>query len=274
MQMTPMAIEREAFRRLPAVLTDLLDEPASELAFHRLPADEQGDVVVDVRGRQWIFEIMSSSRPGVVASAAAQLATRAHRDGLCVLVVPFMTPAGAEAAAARDVNWIDLSGNAQIRDDSLYISAQGKPNHFVVRGRPSSPFAPKSSRIARAMLMEPQRWWRQKELSTATDLDDGNVSRIVRRLLDEELLERSEGSVRPRDPSLMLDAWNDDYRFERHDIILGHVSGSSIELAHDLHDRLVDAGVDHAFTGLPAAWQLDRFARFRLNSVYVAGDPR
>ncbi|HTU79885.1 MAG TPA: hypothetical protein VMF09_14115 [Solirubrobacteraceae bacterium] len=84
-----------------------------------------------------------------------------------MLVVPFMTVAGAKAAAERDLNWLDLSGNAHIRDKDLYVSVQGRPNKFPARGRPSSPLAPKSSRITRTLLLDPERWWRQKELASA-----------------------------------------------------------------------------------------------------------
>jgi hypothetical protein len=191
-----------------------------------------------------------------------------------VLVVPYMTPAGAKAAADRGLNWIDLSGNAHLRDDALYVWVQGRPNQFSARGRPSSAFAAKSSRVARALLLDPERWWVQKELAAHTDLDPGHISRVVRRLDDDQLLERDGSRLRPRDPDLLLDAWADDYRFDRHDILAGHLSGSGIELARDLDQRLLDAGVDHAFTGLPAAWAMEHFARFRLTSVYVAGDPR
>ncbi|HTU79884.1 MAG TPA: type IV toxin-antitoxin system AbiEi family antitoxin [Solirubrobacteraceae bacterium] len=107
-----------------------------------------------------------------------------------------------------------------------------------------------------------------------TDLDAGRVSRVVRRLEDDELLVRDRPLLRPRDRDLLLDAWADEYRFDRHDIIAGHLSGNGIGLARELNHRLRDANIDHAFTGLPAAWALDRFARFRLNSVYVHGDPR
>lgn len=200
--------------------------------------------------------------------------TQEDPDDVAVLVVPFMTPAGAKAAAERDLNWIDLSGNAQISDGELYVSVQGRPNKFVVRGRPASAFAPKSARITKALLRDPERWWRQKELSGHTELDAGRVSRIVRRLHDDALVERNGFLVRPRDPELLLDAWADEYRFTRHDIIGGHISGSGIELARELDHRLYEVGIDHAFTGLPAAWALDRFARFRLNTIYVHGDPR
>lgn len=265
--------QNEAFYRLPSVLADLLAEPEAELALQRETADRSVDASIDARGRRWLVQVKSSSRPGVIASVAEQLAAFDSGEATFVLVVPFMTPAGAKAAAERRLNWLDLSGNAAIRDGDLYISVRGRPNQFAARGRPSSPFAPKSSRIARAMLLEPKRWWRQKELSAQTHLDNGHVSRIVRRLADEHLLEGKDSSVRPRDPSLLLDTWSDEYRFDRHDIVLGHASGTGIELARDLHLRLNDEGIEHAFTGLPAAWLLDPFVGFRLSTVYVHGNP-
>lgn len=269
-----LKIEREAFQRIPEILAELLDRPHPEANVEAPPVDpDRGvDGALEAYGRRWLFEIKGSSRPGIVAGAAQQLAA-AGGDDFLVLVVPYMTKAGAEEAERHELNWIDLSGNAHLREgDHFYISAVGKPNRYTQRGRPSSPFAPKSSRITRAMLIEPQRWWRQKELAEATRLDDGHVSRIVGRLLDEKLVEKRGPELRPLDPWLLLNAWNDEYRFERHDVVLGHVSGTGIEVAQELHRRLRDTR--HALTGLPAAWLHQSFARFRLNSIYVAGDPR
>lgn len=267
-----LEIEREARHRLPGVLADLFDEPSDVFVFR---SEDQGvDMVADRRGRRWLFEVKASSRPGVVAAAAEQLRSARDMEGLAILVVPFMSAAGAKAAAERDLSWVDLSGNAHIRDDDLYIWVQGRPNQFVSPGRPSSAFAPKSSRVARILLLDPHRWWRQKELAERTKLDDGHISRIVRRLDAEELIDRDEGRLRPRDPELLLDAWADNYRFERHDVVIGHLTGSGVDLARQVHGRLAEADIDHAVTGLPAAWLLEPFARFRLTSVYVHGDPR
>jgi DNA-binding Lrp family transcriptional regulator len=265
--------EREALRRLPTILEDLLDEP--DIGPPQQQALDGGlDAIINSNGRLWLIEVKAAASPGVVALAAEQMARLSTRDGIAVLVVPFMTPAGAKAAEERELNWLDLSGNAHIRDKDLYVSIQGRPNQFPTRGRPSSAFAPKSSRVARTLLLDPERWWRQKELSEHTDLDAGRVSRVVRRLEDDELIARDRALLRPRNRDLLLDAWADEYHFGRHDTIAGHISGSGIELARELDHRLREADVDHAFTGLPAAWALDRFARFRLNSVYVHGDPR
>ncbi len=266
--------EREAIHRLPGIIAELLDEPAPAHALVPEDRDQAIDVLIDAGGRRWAIEAKASSSPGTVARAADQLAARSLPDAVAVLVVPYMTPAGAKAAAERHLNWIDLSGNASLRDDELYVWVQGRPNQFSMPGRPSSPYAPKSSRVARALLLDPERWWVQKELAEHTDLDAGRVSRVVRRLDDDQLLARDGSRLRPRDPGMLLDAWSDDYRFDRHDIVTGHLSGSGLELARELHHDLDDSEIDHAFTGLPAAWALDRFARFRLVSVYVSGDPR
>jgi DNA-binding Lrp family transcriptional regulator len=265
-------LERLAREFLPEVLSDLLDEPVV-----LLPAEGTGrgpDIAAAIRGRSWVFEVKGSSRPGTVARAAEQLQQLAAPNDVAILVVPFMSRAGAAAAAERHLNWVDLSGNAHIRTDHLYVSFRGEPNRFPQPGRPSSAFAPKSARVARLLLLDPERWWRQKEIAERTGLDDGHVSRIVRRLDAESLIERDGTLIRPNDPVLMLDAWAADYRFDRHDVVIGHQTGSGLELARQLHDGLSGTGIGHAFTGLPAAWALQPFARFRLASVCVTGDPR
>jgi hypothetical protein len=272
MQAPANQIRREVRRQLPRLLGDLLDEPSLHLTGREGSADKGVDFLAeDAQGRRWAIEVKGSSRPSQLAAVAQQL--ERHPDAIRLLVVPFMSPAGAEAAERVGLNWVDLSGNARIRGDHVYVFVQGQPNKFRSRGRPSSPFAPKSARISRVLLLDASRWWLQKDLAKVTGLDDGHVSRVVRRLSDELLLERREREVRPRDPDLLLDSWAEDYRFDRHDIVSGHVSGNGIEVARRLSTELEDLQLHHAFTGLPAAWALDHFARFRLTTVYVDDDP-
>jgi hypothetical protein len=278
MQEAHLQFELEAQRRLPEILGELLDEPPLRLRpQERLGGVPQADFVsVDQQGRRWIFEVKGSSRPGIVTAAARQLEAFAEAADLAVLVVPYMTRAGSEAAAERDVNWVDLSGNASLRteDRCLYVSVSGHPNRYPSQGRPSSPFAAKSARVTRTMLLDPSVWWRQKDLAEATGLDDGHVSRIVRRLKDELMLASDGPLIRPRDPDLLLDAWRDDYRFDRHRVLAGHVSGAGVELARHVESRLAAGAQRYGFTGLAAAWAIDGFARFRLVTVYVPDDAR
>jgi hypothetical protein len=267
-------IQREAAERLPDLLSELLGAPVSTRGLRR-PRAGADFSLKDETGRQWLFEVKSRSGPLPVKFAASQLrAAAGANDAVLVVVVPYMSPAGARIAEAEEVNWMDLSGNASIRADGLRILVRGAPNAYPAVGRPASPFAPRSARVTRVLLLDPERWWRQKELVAATSLDDSQVSRVVRRLRDEGLLHARDREVRPADAGHLLEAWADAYRFDRHDIVLGHLSGSGVELARRLSERLVAAGVSHAFTGLPAAWAIDHFASFRLVSVYVEHDPR
>jgi hypothetical protein len=274
MQLSGIEIEQEAARLLPNLIEELFDREGEGLRL-QTGGDSAFDLFAEGHGRRWIFEVKSSSSPGLVSAAAEHLhSLPAATDTLTVLVVPFMTPAGEKAAESRRLNWVDLSGNAHIRDDRLYIFVKGRPSKFVSRGRPSSPFAPKSARITRLMLLDPERWWQRKELSTAADLNSGQVSRVVRRLLDEGLVEQQEDYlVRPRHPQALLDAWEDEYRFDRHQVLRCHMSGTGIELSRRLEEGLSEGETGHAFTGLAAAWALRGFARFRLNSVFVREDP-
>ncbi|MDA8024939.1 MAG: type IV toxin-antitoxin system AbiEi family antitoxin [Actinomycetota bacterium] len=271
MQNTGRMLEREVRQRLPRLLAELLDDDRIniESAERNQPIDF---IAFDEHGHRWLIEVKSSGGPGQITSAAQQLRALQDKRAIPLLVVPFMSSAGAQAADREQLNWIDLSGNGRVRTADLYVWVQGRPNELRTKGRPSSPFAPKSARITRTLLLEPKHWWRQRSLVHATGLDDGSVSRVVRRLEDEMLLERRGLELRPRDPAVLLDAWAQDYRFDKHDIVTGHLSGSGIELSSKIAKQLHGLGVHHAFTGRAAAWALDRFAQFRLSTVYIDAD--
>ncbi|HKG40153.1 MAG TPA: hypothetical protein VKB25_14280 [Conexibacter sp.] len=278
-RLTGIRLKREAAQLLPAMLGELLAESPPVLT-HGSGPDRHVDLLADVAGLRWLFEVKGSSRPGTIRHAAEQLHEFASRspvrgETVLVLVVPHMSPAGASTAEAAGVSWMDLSGNASIRASGIRVSVLGRPNAFPAIGRPATPFAPRSARVARMLLLDPERWWRQRDLVGETGLDDSQVSRVVRRLDDERLLTLRRRELRPADPRLLLDAWADDYRFDRHDVVLGHLSGSDgMDVARRLGERLSTSSVRHAFTGLPAAWVIDHFAMFRLATAYVDGDPR
>lgn len=271
-QDSSVSFEREALHRLEALFGDLLDQP--DLTVARASDAGIDAIVTEPRGRRWLVHAKSTASPTQVERVARAAEEARGGDGLPLLVVPFMTAGAARAAAEQGVNWLDLAGNAHIRTPDLYIHVEGRPNPSPKRGRPSTPFAPKRARLTRVMLLDPVRWWRQRDLAEETGLDDGTVSRAVRRLEELELVAREGRTYRPRDPKLLLDAWADEYRLNTHDVVLAHVSGSGMELARALGGQLHGADVEHAFTGLPAAYALDRFARFRLASIYVREDPR
>jgi hypothetical protein len=183
---------------------------------------------------------------------------------------------GRDLCARSGVSWVDLSGNARIVSPGLLIHVEGRPNRFRPRGRPWSAFAAKSSRVARLLLRDPAKPRTQREIARETGLGESFVSKIVRRLEEDALLSRDAGTraVRPRAPDLLLEAWAEEYRFSRHEIIRAHVyARSGDDLARQLSAALARGSLEHAATGLAAAWLLAPFAAFRLASFYVAREP-
>ena len=204
-----------------------------------------------------------------------QRAGEADREIVPLVAVPFMGNIGRERCAEYGVSWLDLSGNAQISAPGLRILVEGKPNQYKRTGRPSTAFAPRSSRIARWLLMHPIKPLTQRELARATGTDEGYTSRVVGKLEDEGLILRNDtGAIRPRDPDLLLDAWLEAYDFNKHHVLRGHVAARSGDaLLPQLCAGLIQASVPHAATGLAAAWTLGHFAGFRTTSVFLGQEP-
>jgi hypothetical protein len=182
---------------------------------------------------------------------------------------------GANRCKEEGVSWIDLSGNAHLSTDSFLIHVEGKSNQFKQKGRPTNPFAPKSSRISRFLLIHPNRRFRQKEIADRAGVGRGWTSKVVRRLEEKRLVRRDEdGRVEVPDPSLLLDAWHEKYDFSKHRILKGTVaSKDSTALTERLAQAFESAGLKHAATGLAAAWLLTQFARFRIATFYLERFP-
>jgi hypothetical protein len=173
------------------------------------------------------------------------------------------------------VSWLDLSGNAHLVAPGLRVNIEGKPNKFKQPGRPRSLFAPKSSRIARCLLVEPDHAMSQRELAKAADLNEGFTSRIVRQLEVEQLVAREpNGAVKVAAFDVLLEAWREVYDFSKHHIVRGHIAArSSDDVLRRLAGGLKQGKAEYAATGLAGAWLLNQFAGFRLVVMYVARIP-
>ncbi|MCB9528425.1 MAG: hypothetical protein H6701_08540 [Myxococcales bacterium] len=190
-----------------------------------------------------------------------------------IISVPYMGPKARAYLRDSGISWMDLSGNADIRGPGLRVLIEGQPNRFATPGRPSTLFSPKATRLSRALLVEPARWWLQNELAAATELSAGYISKIIRRMHDDALITRHpDGRLRPASPDLLLDTWAQAHDFRRNDIRRYHAIGRTGEaILRALTDKLTArADLRWAATGLAAAWQHARHADFRLTTLYVA----
>lgn len=234
------------------------------------------DIMVEVAGFRFIVEFKASSLVASLSAGIEQLERYpAKPDEIRLLVTFFMGKSGMEKCAEKGISWLDLSGNVDVTAPGLRLYVRGEKNKFITPGRKENPFAPKSSRIARHLLFQPGRRWSQRELAEETQLGEGFVSRIVKSLEAEKLIDRdNSGRLFALKPSVMLEAWQQGYDFGKHEIIRGHVAGRSGEdIQVKLSKTLKGLSVEHAATGLGAAWLYSRFAAFRTVSFYLKDMP-
>ena len=164
-----------------------------------------------------------------------------------LMVVPFMARAAQERCAQIQLCWMDLSGNARIVTPTIFYQSIGNPNRFPRLGRPESAFGPRGSRIMRRLLMDPSEAVRQRDLAFSAGLDEGHTSRIVRKLSEAGLVERGEDGIRVVDANVLLDAWQEDYRFDRHHVIRGRIPAPGGDtLVHALAEALSKAEEPYA----------------------------
>lgn len=274
--MASLLLDKQLVREVPSALARLLDVPWREVEVQGGAAGR--DLLVQAAGHSFVVQVLGRVSPGLVVMHA-ELATarvkRLRKKATPLLAVPFMTDAGRRACEGARLSWFDLSGNAHIVAPGLRVIVDGRPNRFRGPGRPASAFAPKSARVVRWLLMHVEQAITQRELARATDMDEGFVSRITSRLAHDRYVVREDGGpLRVKEPTLLLDAWQAEYRFERHTIIRGHVAARSGDaLTRFVADTFVAEGIEHAATGLSAAWQLSQFASFRIATLFIIEPP-
>lgn len=271
-------IENQNLSRLRYVIAQFLEIPEEEMSSQILPHFHGFDTAIRAGGKIFLAEFKSSSARANLLSALlhlAQIKSSLNKEMIPIVVVPFMGNAGISFCEEHGIAWVDLSGNGYIKAPGLMVRVEGRPNRFKKAGRPRNPFAAKSSRIARQLLIEPKRFITQSELSKKTGLSEALTSLIVRRLEHDELISRNErGAVRPQDPNHLLDAWHETCDFKKHHIIKGHVAARSGDaLLNRIADCLTENAVDSVTTGLGAAWLYCRFANFRLATFYLRYPP-
>lgn len=270
--------EKQALDRIARRICNLLEVNKHDRVLSEFSNNSGRETTLEIGNHRFVIQWKGTARSAAILLAIESLRKKIgdrHGSAIPIVAVPYMGEAGSKRLEEAKMSWLDLCGNARIVAPGLRIEVTGKPNLFKRKGRPSSAFAPRSSRISRWLLLHPTKSFTQRKLAEATGIDEGFTSRIVRKLEDDRLLVREEnGAVKPRDPATLLDSWHEAYDFSKHQIIEGHIAArSSDELLKQVVKYFKKESIRYAATGLAGAWLLNKFAGFRLVSVYLAEEP-
>ena len=263
--------EKEGLRNAADLLADWLKVPKVKV---RLPHELGDGMTFGIGKHAFTIQFKANSGSAQIYSivrAVRERKIRLNKSPISIIAVPFMGEAGISICKKEEISWLDLSGNADISAPGLRIFIEGRPNLFKSAGRPSSPFAPKSSRIARLLLMHSGLPMSQREIAHEAEMDEGFTSRIVSRLQADGLIVRTnDGRVLVPNPDLLLESWREAFEFQKNLIVKGHLAErSSDEILKKLSTQLKKYDMRHAATGLCAAWLYTRFAGFRTVTLYL-----
>jgi len=268
--------EKQICSEVPSILSKYLELPQSAI---QIKCDNNNKWDLKVRDKVFLVEFKESSAIaslfGATRNIQQKLIFHKNKNLQPLIVVPYMGEKGRLFLEKEGISWLDLSGNVNIRMPGAYIRVEGRPNSFKQAGRPANVFAPKSSRIARQLLINPERRFTQREIAKETGLDEGLVSRVVKRIENDGLISRDkDGKIYVSNPDRLLDAWHEVYDFQSHSVTKGFMAArSGEELLKRVAAELSNEKIYYAITGLGAAWLYDRFASFRLLTVYVDRTP-
>jgi hypothetical protein len=272
----PKNPERQTLRRAVEWLMSVLGlGKPSVLDFDRA----EGGLDAFVKHPRAIFKLEWKSvgdalRVGAAIRDMAAPRGKSKRGHIPVLAVPFMGDVGRRLCEEANLSWIDLSGNASIDGPGIRIRILGNPNRYRHTTKPTNLFAPRNSRLTRALLMDPKRAWTQADLATKSGLDKGRVSKLVRQMVDEGHLVKAGDGYGCRDPGTLLEAWREVYDFSRHTVTRGVLGArSSDEALQKVTKALARTKTGYAVTGLAGAWELTHHAMFRVVTVLLREAP-
>jgi hypothetical protein len=269
--------KKEAAERLRLLFPQVSDWQES---LDATVGDQTVDLLVRFRMGQetriLICEARTRGEPRYLREAITRLREmRPHLPGAYPIVAaPYVSPESAALVRRNGCGYIDLSGNCYLAFDTVLIQKEGRPNASLIRRPLKALFAPRATRIVRALLVERDRSWRLDELGRAVGVSLGHAHNVMKRLEELDWVERGrDGLYRLARPGELLDAWRDEYTY-RVNGLSAFVSpaGDKRRVMEALARHATELGMSYAFTLHAGASLIGPHVRVSTVHCYVTGD--
>jgi hypothetical protein len=232
---------------------------------------------MSARDHTLVLEVGSLGQPRQIREAVTRL-TDIRRElpgAYPVAAAVYISPQGAAILRKSDFGYIDLSGNCYLAFDNVLIEKEGKRNTRPSTRPLKSLFAPRATRVARALLAEPQRAWRLDELARACSVSLGHAHNVVKHLADLAWVERDDHQrIRLSKAADLLETWCDSYRYHTNDIAT-YFSPERItrRLMAEIVHLVQREGRRYAFTMHSGGSLVATKVRIPAIHCYLEGDP-
>src|SRR3989475_2341958 len=131
-----------------------------------------------------VVEVSSLGQPRQIRASVTRLEEirRELPGAYPVAAAVYIGPQSARILKNNNLGFVDLSGNCYLAFENVLIEKEGKRNVRPSTRPLRSLFAPRATRVVRALLVEPGRAWRLEELARAGAVSLGHSHTVVKRL--------------------------------------------------------------------------------------------
>lgn len=240
---------------------------------------ERVDALIRLEWRAKTYDFAAEFKAGYtprILEQAMDQALRYSRNGQTypMIVVPYLDEEALEKLETEGVSGLDLCGNGiVVVPNNLLVFRTGYPNRFPQNTPIKNVYRGSSSLVARACLLQPN-FPSVGKIQDAIHARHGyvalsTVSKVLKALEEEIIIERCEGTIRLLQPEKLLDLLLKNYRppqVTRR--FRGRATTNDITLMEALYSNAAVNRVDFVMTGASSAERYVPIARSEAITFY------
>jgi hypothetical protein len=225
-------------------------------------------------GKKFIVDIKANTEPRFLRNTIHQM--RKIISGFPqyypMIVSGFIGPGGRDILRKEGINYMDELGNIGIFLKEGLILVEGRGNIKKEKRELRSLFAPKSTRVLRTILENPDKIWRLEVLSKISKISIGQIYKVKNRLENEEIVVKTSKGLKLLKPSALLDLWRTNYDVTDKNNIESFYSSDSPpeQLVKKLARIAEKEKINYAFTLFAGANMISPYVRTPQVHLYLS----
>jgi hypothetical protein len=271
-------LESCAKMRLDSILSVIpiveIKKSGTHVAIGKSMFDVVADIVVSGKPMKLVAEVVKRAEPRFARMAALDLRSRMQsvKNGYGILMAPYLSPAAVQVCRESRVGCMDLSGNAFLHFGNVFIERSGRANAYVESRPLKSLFSPKTSRVLRALLLNPSKRWHVEELSKAAGISLGLASKAKQALLAQEWVEEDGRRLVLLKPFDLLKEWARNYSFKKNRLFSFYSGLAEEALETALKTECEKRTCQYGLALFSGAGRVAPYVRFPKFFAYIDGD--
>jgi len=167
------------------------------------------DAIVSIRDQQFIVDAKSAiraSNQGMVLSKLEELKQKSNHP--IILIAKYISKDAATELKNREINYIDIAGNAYIKNNELAILVEGQKSVSKEKTNQSRAFQEAGIKIIFYLLLRPENLQHSyREIAENANVSIGSVSNVMAELEDLNFLIKTKDKRVLKNKTDLLERW-------------------------------------------------------------------